>query len=527
MAGIEKREVRLFFSELCYYLFFGILFGAKAVGLYDGQAVFRIFLVIASFFGAVKVILTAYDMRELVGGGALILLGLIVYRNSGEKSALVFLMMMIGFKNISMERLMKTGLVVWGSGFGVQILRSMMKTGNEFVMADKQFGMEILRRGLGYTHPNVLHISYGILAVMVLLCAENRDKRKESYLWLFSGNFVVYLYSASNTGFMLVLLFLIFNAAFEHRKRFGKVETLLINMVYPVCLLFSLLFPLLVDPDSRLANMMNRILNNRFYASRLYMQENPATFFGRRIYASHTYALDNSYVTLYIFGGLVLFLLISAAYMLVIHLSLKQKDGESLSLLLPFAIAGVIEPFLFNLSFKNLSFLVIAKYIFSFSGENRVKLLSEWDREIIIHMPLLFGGYYEKREDNEQARKNRKKKEVISALVLGMTGGACCLIFIKTPETIFVGEKNNFIEDSTVMMVDDTEYAEDEKVIFYQYDASTKKVCQFQGAMIKFNLVRDAISICFLITWIVYMILEKVSLFRGNNFRRGTQDGYS
>jgi len=489
-------------SELCYYVFFSILLFAKAIGLYDGQAVFKICLVLAACFVLVKLILTSYNIKELVACVVLTLIGLVTYRNSGEKSALIFLIMMIGFKNIDFERIMKIGLVVFGAGFGGMVLTSMLGIGNDIVMAHHKFGIDILRRGMGYSHPNVLHVSYAVLVVLILFVCSDYINRIRTYLWVFAGNIIVFLYSASYTGFMLVVFLILFNIYFSYRKNFCMVEKILIQCIFPVCVLFSLFAPLLVEPDTLLFKILNKALNQRFYASRLYMQENPVTLFGSRIYASHTFALDNSYVTLLIYGGIILFLLVCAGYIYTIHISMKKRDGKVLSVLLSFSIAGVIEPFLFNLSFKNLSLLIVAECLFSACrGKMEIALLSKRDREFTVKKPAFL----------MQPKKDPGTihKAVIAALIIGVLAGGCYYLTVDMPSDIYVNEKYCDV-DGEVLYVDPSEYEGNLDMVFYGCRDEITGVYQFGSETIGFERLRDTIRLIFVVFSAGYICLSSL-----------------
>ena len=486
-SEIMNQEIKVSISELLYYIFFSILFFAKAIGLYDGQLIFKCCLVTAFVFVFAKIILTSYSFAQAAMTAFLVLLGIVIYRNSGEKSALIFLVTMIGFKNISMERLVKVGLWIWGTGFGLLVVKSLLVPRSDYVMADDKFGITVLRRGLGYSHPNVLHVSYAILVVLILLSIKNEKKRQSAYLWAFVGNFIVYLYSASNTGFMLVLMFLVLNIYFSRRKTYSILEKIMIILVFPACVIFSLLAPLLVDPDSKLASLMNKLLNNRFYASRLYMQENPLTLFGQRIYASHTYALDNSYVTLFIYGGLVLFVLVCAGYLYAIWTSLKKQDSTSLSILLSFVIAGVIEPFLFNLSFKNISLLVIAGVLFAGKDKTQLRLLYRWDKELTI----------KRKPENGKNIQCKKERIVLLSMAAGLVLAGSYLVFSNAPDRVLVDEKYCFVEGEALQL-DEQKFSDNEQVVFYQCTDATKSIYSFEGMPIRFWMIRNAVSIFYL-----------------------------
>ena len=490
---MENSRIEISISEICYYLFFGILFFAKAIGLYDGQTVFKLCLLAAAGFAFIKAALTEYDIRELIGIIVLIALGGLVYLNSGEKSALVFLVMMVGFKNISMERIMKIGLLIWSLGFGGMVLKSILHIGNETVMAHHKFGMDMLRGSFGYSHPNVLHISYAILVVLLLFTVANESSTLKIYLWTLTGNVMVFLYSLSFTGFLLVLFFIAFHAYFTYRKHFSKLERILIQCVFPACVLFALFAPLLVAPDTPLFLFLNKALNRRFYASRLYLQENPVTLFGSRIFASHTYALDSSYVTLLIYGGLILFLLVCAGYLYAIHVSIKKNDIKALSMLLSFSIAGVIEPFLFNLSFKNLSLLIVAKCLFDLCGEGKkLRLLSGFDKKIGI-------GYKKVRA------KAGWKTLVLAAAAALLTGGGFYLLK-DMPEVIYVEERYCDLEEGNVLAIDEIEKPGKDGVVFYGYSDKATGFYKFEGKTISFEKTRDTLRLMFVIFLSVYLI---------------------
>lgn len=490
---MADSRIEISIGEICYYLFFSILFFAKAIGLYDGQTAFKFCLLAAAGFVFLKIILTEYDLREFIGIAALIGLGVLVYINSGEKSALVFLVMMAGFKNISMERIMKIGMAVWSLGFGGMALKSMLHVGNDTVMAHHKFGMDILRGSFGYSHPNVLHISYAILVVLLLFTAANERNRLKIYLWTLAGNAMVFLYSFSFTGFLLVLFFIAFHAYFTYRKNFSKAEKILIQCIFPACVLFALFAPLIVAPDTPLFLFLNKVLNRRFYASRLYLQENPVTLFGSRIFASHTYALDSSYVTLLIFGGLLLFLLVCAGYLYAIHVSLKKNDGKALSMLLSFSIAGVIEPFLFNLSFKNLSLLIVAKYLFDLcKGGKKITLLSGYNKKVSIKCP--------------EVRAKISRKTIIAALAASMLAGGCFYLLKDMPGAIYVEEKYCDLEEGNVLGIDEIEKPGSEGVAFYGYSDKATGFYRFEGRTISFEKIRDTLRFMFVIFLSGYLL---------------------
>lgn len=481
-----RQKVEITIGEICYYIFFAILFFAKAIGLYDGQTCFKVCLVIALLFVMIKIVLTPYSVQELVISMALILLGMIVYRNSGEKSALVFLIMMIGLKGIPWKRIVRVGLVVWGIGFFGLLAATTFGLHEDMILVHHKLGMDIIRRGLGYSHPNVLHVSYAILAVLIMNAVNSRDKLKVC-IGVFIGNIIIFLYSLSYTGFMLTSIFMVFNIYFTYRKTLTKLEKGIIYGIYPICILFSLVMPVIMDPNSKFFQFLNNVLNQRFYASRIYLEQNELTFLGKRIFCSNSFALDNSYVTLLLYGGILLFGIISAGYIFTINYEMKNRDWNNLGLVLAFSIAGVIEPFLFNFSFKNLSLLVIADVLWKVSnGNGRIFLLSKYNRKIQLNMIIPRG------------KRTINRKRVYVILIFCILAGTITFLMEKVPKAVYVNEQYCDIEGE-VYYIEKEEYEVEKDVKFYQYQDETIGMYRLSNETILFDRIRNIIGISSLI----------------------------
>ena len=116
-----------------------------------------------------------------------------------------------------------------------------------------------------------------------------------------------------------------------------------------------------------LDDVMNKVFNTRFLASRVYMYEGLSLFGKDFSNTGITFALDCSYVNLLVRGGLILFLLTMTGYFFTIKNLLSQDRKRDLAIVLSFLVAGISEPFLFNTSFKNLSLLYVGEYFYNIS----------------------------------------------------------------------------------------------------------------------------------------------------------------
>ena len=108
MNDNAHKQMTIKLSELLYLLYFGLMLFAKGIGLYDGQTVYKAFLLLAFACIAVKMCITEYTNREWII--ILFLLGLaaVIYRVSGEKGILICMVTVVTMKQVSLKRVFQT-----------------------------------------------------------------------------------------------------------------------------------------------------------------------------------------------------------------------------------------------------------------------------------------------------------------------------------------------------------------------------------------------------------------------------------
>lgn len=415
---MKKYTVKL--SELCFYFFFGLLLCAKGIGLYDGQTGFKIFLIAAFAAWMGKMLMTQYSVREVLLYASLILLGGAIYLTSREKGVLMVIMLLCGLKNMNLEKVFRVGAVIWSLSFGsLFLLTSLHILDSPFKVHDRLGLGRVIRWSLGYSHPNVLHISY-----LVMVCFLVYLLRKKLYIWgiclLEIGNLYVYMYSLSTTGFLATTFCLVLVMYWNIRKGFCRLEQVLIQFCLPVCLFLSFGAPLLLT--GRAFDIVNKLLNTRLELSKWFLENLPVQLLGRNTTTSVTAVrtMDSSYVFALITYGIIFFAFIIWEYARIIYQKTRNQDGIALCVILSCLIAGLTEPFMFNTSFKNISLLFIGAELFQ-TGHKKtmytVRVLT--DREFAVYLPNIALTV---REVWNAARKHRTSLVIISvmsALIIG------------------------------------------------------------------------------------------------------------
>lgn len=351
-------------KEICYYSFFSLLFMAKGIGLYDGQGMFKVILLCACSFWAVKMILTSYSIKEILVIGTLLVLGAASYYFSGDKGAFIAVMTIVGMKDIPTKRLFKIGLIIWSISFWGTITAALLglKSSTMFVHNKSGLGF-VIRSSLGLTHPNVLHISYMVFVALWFLVNDFKGKALMKAVGLsFVGSLFIFMYSLSYTGFLFFIAYLVLVVYLTQVRRRSKVENVILQCLMPLCVAFSILGPVMLH--GRLFDLVNKAVNTRFELSRHYLTTLTPGMFGTQVNIEGNYTIDCSYVHCLYYYGIFLFLLFMLGLFVTIRYLVNNWRNQELAMTLGLVAAGFTEPFLFNFSFKNIILPIMGEVLF-------------------------------------------------------------------------------------------------------------------------------------------------------------------
>lgn len=430
----EKKQDSIRIAEAAYLLYFTVMFGARAIGLFEGMTVYNISLVIGMGLFLAKVVLTEHTVLEYLLAGGLLLTAAIVYYNTGEKGLLLYFTMMLGMKNVSVRRVFKLGTVILGTAFPVLVLLSVTGLKEEIIyIKGRAFFGEVIRHSLGYPYPNTLFTTYIVLMVLILYMLGKQSKKNLllSSLFLFAGAVYIYIYSCSNTGLIVSVFYLGLNLYLQLRPSFWKVEKASILLVYPACLAFSILGPLAVSGS--LFQIFDRILHNRFAYSLYYLTNEPVSLFGVRFKeAPNTnYMIDSSFLYSFLQIGVTPFVIVTLLFMGMIYDRVKQEKKTELAFIVSFCVLGLSDPFLFNLSYKNLAFLLIGELFYRKLQEAEER--GALNRENILYKKicLLPAGSKEFYYDRGIYRWCKERLRAAGTLISENNGWLCPVYFLS------------------------------------------------------------------------------------------------
>ena len=145
MNKTESTTIQL--SEIIYLAYFTVMFGARAIGLYEGMLPYNIMLVIGMLLFLLKIAMTRHTFAEYLLMGTLLFISLIVYYNTGEKGLLLYFTMMLGMKNVSLKRVMKWAAAILSISFTVLVFLSVFGWKQDITYLNDRAGFgQVLRQ---------------------------------------------------------------------------------------------------------------------------------------------------------------------------------------------------------------------------------------------------------------------------------------------------------------------------------------------------------------------------------------------
>ena len=454
MANSSQTDtIKLHIYELIFFIYFGVMFGARAIGLYEGQTLYNLCLVLGIGFFALKVLTTKHTVLEYIVIAALLLLSLLVYKNTGEKGLLLYFTMMLSMKGIKENSPIRFGLTILSISYVALFILSMTGIIDELNHMVKRSGYGfILRHSLGYPYPNTTHTTFLILLMLFfyLYKAKSFKELLSASVTAMLINVYLFIYTISFTGLISVTAYLVLNLYFSDRKKLTSPEGILITAFYPLILAFSILGPLLAKGAA--FEFLNKLLHKRYEYALYFLQNEKITAFGSRFGETPTswYMLDNSFLYLFLQLGVIPFIIVSLLYFFWIISLVKENKGRKIAIMLTFYLIGMSDPFLYNLSYKNITFLFVGAWLFGVLEKSAEKLpaflskelqiLSFGEKEVELRIPYL---------DRLSAIpskiageiKQDKLRYILIFFICVVLGSSIYTMAVKKPSVLYINEK--------------------------------------------------------------------------------------
>ncbi len=384
------KDNRAQIGEGIYLLYFAVMIAVKAFGFYEGQMIFNLSLLFVFGLFAIKMLITKHTIKEYAVVAFFMLLAGIVYVKTGEKGLILYFCMMLGMKQVSVLKVVKTGAIVSAIITLFKIFTGVFGLAEEIYYPQERAGIGLMfRHGLGYAHPNSLHMTVLSVMMLVMYYVSKSLMRKTNTIKLiifsvlaFLFNLYIFQYSGSRTGLLAGTAYLIINLWFCLREKPGILEKIACYISFPGTCFIAIVMPFIL-PESVFRKIDTTIFTTRFSIAKYFWSNNSPALFGIRLNNPDewmsTYGLDMSQLYLFLQLGIVTFVVMACLTMWFIHYSLKNSHMAELAVLMGMLVMGIWEPHLYNLSFKNFVFVFMGAAIYTaLAGNSKDSYENSW-----------------------------------------------------------------------------------------------------------------------------------------------------
>lgn len=449
-------------GEYIYLFYFALMIGARAAGMYEGQRVYSIALVAGMLLFAFKMVITEYSIKEYLCAAVILFLSGVVYINTGEKGLIVCFTMMLGMKAVSVRKVIKVGSIVAGVIIMSKVFLGVFGFVPEIYYPQERSGFGIMfRHALGYAHPNTLHMNVLMLSMLIMYLvtthALSKEKPQKTKLYIgaasiftFLFNFYIFQYSGSRTGLLACIVYLTVNLWLYFRKHIGFFEKVLLYMAFPLVSFVSIVLPLVLDGDL-LEFVDDVIFSRRFFLARYFWQNNSISLFGNRlnnpISQFATYGIDMAYLYLLLELGITAFIFISCLTIWFIYEAIKRDRKAELSVLVAMLFLGMWEPLLYNLGFKNFTFVFFGAMLYG-----------------VINNDLSYFDCEEKKQFSSDYSVKRSALIIAAAILVGFFASGIYVSLTNPPSVLYGDRAEN--ESGRSLEMEQVYLSEDEVSLY-------------------------------------------------------------
>lgn len=523
MNSATDRKTTISLEEMLFLISLGIMILGKGVGVVEGTIIYKSLIIVSALCVLTKILIGKYTAFEYVYMVAFIALGIIIWRVSGNQSPILFILLLVSMKNVSVDRTFKMGAVIWSAAFVFQILTHLLNLRQHDFVIHQKFGLGyLIRWALGYSHPNVLQISYAVLIAYFLYSYLFVGKKFIKFIILsFAGAAYIFIYSLSVTGFMMYLLLILFYIVLYRKVRFDRslnlLEQILCLMLFPLCVIFSIIMPLVLQ--GRAFDVINGLMQTRPALTRYFLTSYSLTPFGQD-FSSLYYGLtlDSSFANLLMNGGVIIFAIVILLYLMMIFDYIKKfnidrnyKSAARLAIVLSFSVAAISEPYFFNTSYKNVTWIFLGAFVW-----HKLSMFNGVEYQIVHFDRSVFISFDRVKTICSICLKSfnyHKKKILLLGAMPAIIIGIVCGIMFHAPSAVYALRSSCDTDETSVSLFinEDDIYTltQDKDIWVLNYADEETPMLKFEGSITGIDRVRAIVSAT-LWTYIAVILLTSL-----------------
>lgn len=350
------KQVKSFYKYICQYFslfffaFWNVQMIAKGFAIDSSNKFYQIILLTLLFLVFITIPHQKWNKSKILIVVILLLFSLLVYVFSHNYNFIIISAIMISIKYIDINSFFKFSFIFRGLSYLINFfirVIGLLPLGL-YIYEDR------IRYTFGYSHPNLTHGEYFTIVSYYLFYKKGNLTYKE-YILILILDYIVYLFTDSRTGFLLVILLLLLNIVLKYVVKLKIINSIIKNIYYFIGI-GTVLLSIFYRSLPFLSSFGN--FSSRFLTANILIDLSHLNLFGQEF----IYGTDLGYVNLLFNYGIISFLFYLIGHSLILKHSINKSKYYLVSYLLIQSIYFILESYgisvLYDLTWIYYSFLL-------------------------------------------------------------------------------------------------------------------------------------------------------------------------
>lgn len=288
-------------NDFSVYIFFFLISLCKGIGLNNGNEIYLIIYLIGMCLATIKLLKIGFNKKELISILSILFIGLIDFFIAKETTILFTGITLAFLKKSNLRNVIKA--LFLGRVIGLIFMIALPVSGilKMNIVSFYRNGEFIKRYAFGYSHPNLMHSTFNIVVIMWLYLNYEKINLKNICICGIL-NYILYKYTYSRTGFLLLGVFLIIAYFTKKSKKIQEKIPKCLNIIFLCSILIGVILAYGYG-KFEIVSKFDTILTGRIkYLSILIKNYFPPLI---KIHSYQNILFDNGYFDLLYNGGIL------------------------------------------------------------------------------------------------------------------------------------------------------------------------------------------------------------------------------
>ena len=401
ISGHQKVGNYFLYGAYVAFIVKKIIYSSLIAGLLPNPADNLVDALILGFLFIAAVLKIQNTLQSKALFTLLVLLGVIVKVVSTNLSILWVVLFVYAFRGEQFRTVCKVTALVTGISLTFVVLLSQVGIVEDHIW---ETGTRGDRHGLGFLYTSYLSLYFLNYAIVIMYLLRKSKGRvySSAVISILIINYIIYIFTDTRATFYLIVFAIVGFTTLRLLRHFGieltEALNCLMSFAYVPCAALSAVFTIAYDNSIPWQSSLNSLLSGRLALINASFNNYGILPFGRHVEMAaatgklnydgalaalsdgvDTNVVDNSYMSILLFQGVFVFVLVMIGFAFLSRACTKMKDSELAFILLILAIHALVDPQLIKIEYN--TFIILIGCLLPYQNNNSICPFIFWKKK--------------------------------------------------------------------------------------------------------------------------------------------------